>query len=190
MSIEDGSACSGDMYVGVPTIAPVSARLWSVSLNSVALATPKSMIFGVAGRVHLGDHHVAGLEIAVDDPLLVGVLHGLADGDEQLQPSPYRESQAVAVLRDGLSFDELHHEERLAGLGRAAVVDAGNIGVIHQRQRLPLGVEPSQHSARIHPNLDELQCHDPRAPAPSARPGKPCPSPLRRGLRAGCIGRR
>ena len=47
MSIDDGSACSGDMYAGVPTIAPVSARLWSVSLNSVALATPKSMTLGV-----------------------------------------------------------------------------------------------------------------------------------------------
>ena len=29
---------------------------------------------------------VRRLEVAVDDPLLVGVLHGLADLDEQLQP--------------------------------------------------------------------------------------------------------
>ena len=47
MSIDDGSACSGDMYDGVPTIAPVSARLRSVRENSVALATPKSMTLGV-----------------------------------------------------------------------------------------------------------------------------------------------
>ena len=79
MSIDDGSACSGDMYVGVPTIAPVSARLWSVRLNSVALATPKSMTLGVGPAVDLGDHHVGRLEVAVDDPLLVGVLHRLAD---------------------------------------------------------------------------------------------------------------
>ena len=32
------------------------------------------------------DQDVGGLQVAVDDPLLVGVLHGLADGDEQLQP--------------------------------------------------------------------------------------------------------
>ena len=47
MSIDDGSACSGDMYAGVPTIAPTSAKLMSVSFTSVALATPKSMTFGV-----------------------------------------------------------------------------------------------------------------------------------------------
>jgi hypothetical protein len=38
MSIDDGSACSGDMYAGVLTIVPTSARLMSVSLASVALA--------------------------------------------------------------------------------------------------------------------------------------------------------
>ena len=47
MSIDDGSACSGLMYVGVPTMAPVSPRLWSVRLASVALATPKSITLGV-----------------------------------------------------------------------------------------------------------------------------------------------
>ena len=86
MSIDDGSACSGDMYVGVPTIAPVSAKLMSVSFCSVALATPKSMTFGVGAAVDLGDQHVPRLQVAVDDPLLVGVLHRLADRDEQLQP--------------------------------------------------------------------------------------------------------
>ena len=35
------------MYAGVPTIAPVSARLRSVSFCSVALATPKSITLGV-----------------------------------------------------------------------------------------------------------------------------------------------
>ena len=33
-----------------------------------------------------GDQHVGRLEVAVDDPLLVGVLDRLADRDEQLQP--------------------------------------------------------------------------------------------------------
>ena len=48
MSIVVGSACSGDMYVGVPTIAPTSLKLRSVSRCPVALATPKSMTLGVA----------------------------------------------------------------------------------------------------------------------------------------------
>ena len=47
MSIEVGSACSGLMYVGVPTMTPMSAKLISVSFCSVALATPKSITLGV-----------------------------------------------------------------------------------------------------------------------------------------------
>ena len=70
----------------------------------------------------------------MDDPLLVGVLHRLADRHEQLQAGPDREPQAVAVLGDRLPAHQLHHEERLAGLGGAAVVDAGDVGVVHQGQ--------------------------------------------------------
>ncbi len=40
-------ACSGDMYSGVPTIAPKPVtRLASVSCDPAALATPKSITFG------------------------------------------------------------------------------------------------------------------------------------------------
>ena len=54
-----------------------------MSRCEVALATPKSMIFG-AGFVVLGRHQdVRRLEVAMDDPLLVRVLHALADVDEQ-----------------------------------------------------------------------------------------------------------
>ena len=52
----------------------------------MALATPKSMIFGTGLPSCIGDQHVGGLDVAVDDAFLMGVLHGLADGDEQLQP--------------------------------------------------------------------------------------------------------
>ena len=97
----------------------------------------------------------------MDDPLLVGVLHRLADRHEQLQAGPDREPQAVAVLGDRLPAHQLHHEERLAGLGAAAVVHAGDIGVVHQGQCLPLGVEPRQHRARVHPDLDQLERHLP-----------------------------
>ncbi len=149
------------MYVGVPTIAPVSARLWSVSLNLRRLGDPEVDDLRGGPAVHLGDQDVAGLQVAVDDPLLVGVLHRLADGDEQLQPGPDRKPMAVAVLGDRHPAHQLHHEERLAGRGGAAVVDAGDVRVVHQGQRLPLGVEPGQHGTRVHADLDQLQCHLP-----------------------------
>ncbi len=55
---------------------------------------------------------------------------------------------------DRLALDEFHHEERLTGFGRAAVEDAGDVGMVHQGQRLPLGVESSEHRTRVHPDLD------------------------------------
>ena len=52
----------------------------------MALATPKSMTLGTGVAVVSVDQDVRRLEVAVDDPLLMGVLHRLADRDEQLQP--------------------------------------------------------------------------------------------------------
>jgi hypothetical protein len=43
-----------------------------------------------------GHQHVGGLEVAMDDPLLMGVLHRLADSDEQLQPGARRQVCLVA----------------------------------------------------------------------------------------------
>ena len=44
-----------------------------------------------------GDQHVGRLDVAMDDPFLVGMLHRLADGDKQLQPLAEREVMLVAV---------------------------------------------------------------------------------------------
>ena len=93
----------------------------------------------------------------MNNPLLVGVLHGLTDRDEQLQSGPQGKPPLVAVRRDRGALDELHHEERLIGLRGAAVEDAGDVGVIHQGQRLTLGVEPGQDGPRIHTDLDQLE---------------------------------
>ena len=69
----------------------------------------------------------------------------------------YREPFRVAVSRDRHALHQLHHEERLAGIGRASVEDACDVGVIHQRQGLAFGIEASEDRARIHPDLDDLQ---------------------------------
>ena len=64
------------------------------------------------------DHHVAGLEIAVDDALVVGGGEGLgqrrADLDDPLDRHPTLGDEAVKRL----TFDQLHHEEGDLGRGR------------------------------------------------------------------------
>ena len=57
----------------------------------------------------------------------------------------------------GDALDQLHDEIRPAGVGRAGVEYLGDIGVVHQRERLPLGLEPGDHVAGVHPGLDDLE---------------------------------
>ena len=45
--------------------------------------------------VLFGDEHVGGLQVAVDDPALVRVLHRVADAREELEPG--REVEAVLL---------------------------------------------------------------------------------------------
>ena len=52
----------------------------------IALATPKSITFRAGLAVLERDQDVRGLDVAVDDPLLVRALDGLADLDEEPQP--------------------------------------------------------------------------------------------------------
>ena len=80
--------------------------------------------------------HVGGLEVAMDDPLLMGMLHRLADGDEQLQPLAQREVAFIAILGDGDALNQLHHEVGPAGVGGAGVQHLGDVAVVHQGQGL------------------------------------------------------
>ena len=61
-------------------------RLVRQTLALVALAMPKSMILGIGAPSCDGHEDVRGLEVAMDDALLVGVLDGLANLDEQVEP--------------------------------------------------------------------------------------------------------
>ena len=111
----------------------------------MALAMPKSITFGTGLPSCERDEDVRRLEVAVDDPLLVGVLDRLADRHEQLEPLARRELLLVAVLGDRHALDEFHDEVRPAVVGRAGVEDLGDVRVVHQGQRLPLGLEAGEH---------------------------------------------
>ncbi len=92
----------------------------------------------------------------MDDPLLMGVLHRLADGNEQIQPLPRREVVLVAIAGDRHPFDEVHDEVGPAGASCTGVQHAGDVRVVHQGQRLPFGLEAGDNLFRVHAGLDQL----------------------------------
>ena len=63
-------------------------------------------------RVVIPDRHrdIAGLQVAVDDALLMGVFRPFADGDEQRQALRRPEPLALALDRDRFTLHELHSE--------------------------------------------------------------------------------
>ena len=63
----------------------------------------------------------------------------------------------VAIVGERNALDQFHDEEGSAGLGRPGVEDLGDVGVVHQGQGLPLGLEPGQDGLRIHPGLISLR---------------------------------
>jgi hypothetical protein len=104
--------------------------------------------------VYLGHQDVRRLQVAMDDRLLVGVLDALANQNEQLQTLTNGELFLVAVFGDGPAHDILHDEVRPALRCFARIKDVRDRGMIHQGQRLALGVEAGHHFPRVHTSLD------------------------------------
>src|SRR6266478_2805034 len=67
----------------------------------------------------------------------------------------------VAVFRDLDPADEFHDEVWATGLGRPGIKHLGDVGVVHQRQCLPLGFKPGDHAPRVHSRLDDFQSDPP-----------------------------
>jgi len=105
-----------------------------------------------------GNQHIGGLDIAVDNSLLVGMLHGLANLQKQLQPFPNRHLVLIAILGDRHALDQLHDKIRPSTIRLPAIIHLGDIGMIHQSQRLPLRFETCHHLPRIHARFDDLEC--------------------------------
>jgi hypothetical protein len=115
---------------------------------------------------HLGlprgtDQHVPGLEVAVDDPVLVAVLHGLADPQEELDPAAKRWPGLGHVRIEGArAGHELHREVGHALAvqdGRAAGVDLRHGCVLQPAAELDLALETTQRLGRQEPAAHELE---------------------------------
>ena len=125
----------------------------------------------------------------MDHPNIARVLHRLADRAKKLQPLAGREIALVAVVGDGDALDQLHHEIGPTRFGRSGIEHAGDVGVVHKRQGLPLGLEAGDHLFAVHAGLDNLERHaaadrlmllgqidDPEAPLADPPPRSAWPS--------------
>ena len=67
----------------------------------------------------------------------------------------------VAKLCDRHALDVFHHEEGGPLLRDPAIQHLGDVGMIHDGQRLPLSLETQQHLTAVHTLLNELDRHAP-----------------------------
>ena len=114
---------------------------------------PKSSSFGTPSGGH---QDVAGLEVAVDDQVLVGEVDGRADLPEELQALAHRQLPVVAVLVDRPPLDVLHDEVGAAVLGGAAVEQLGDVRMVEVGEDLALGAEAADDLVGVHAAPDEL----------------------------------
>ena len=89
----------------------------------------------------VGYENVGGFQIAVNDQVLMRILHCIANLYEQLDALVDRQKVAVAILVDARPADVLHDEVGRAVVVLAAVQQAGNVAMVEVGQDLPLAPE-------------------------------------------------
>ena len=93
----------------------------------------------------------------MDEALLVRMLDGPANLNEQVQALASIEMVLVAVVGDLDAAHEFHDKIRAAGLGGTGIEHAGDIGMIHQGERLTFSLKAGDNAFGIHAQLDDLE---------------------------------
>lgn len=104
--------------------------------------------------------NVTGLEVAMDYPLLMRVVHCLACLDHQSGPTARVELAGCGIFQQWQSTDQLHGEIWLrpqAGLGSACFVNAGDSWMLQTAEYLGFLREPPQQLRTRQCRLNDLQ---------------------------------
>ncbi len=106
----------------------------------------------------LGHQDVGGLDVTMDDASAVGVGDGVANLGEKIEAGGQIQREAIAVGDERFARHMLHDEVGPARGGGAGVVNAGDVWMVHQRQRLTFEREARHHLLGVHTEADDLEC--------------------------------
>ena len=112
--------------------------------------------FRLSGFLH---KDVGRLQVAVDDPLIVRVLHRVAHPRHETHAGSEVEAAAAGKLVQRQPVDKLHREIRLAVVGEAGLVDLRDARVMQPAQDLGLVGEPLDDGGRGEAAADDLEGH-------------------------------
>jgi hypothetical protein len=112
---------------------------------------------GYGDAVAEGHQHVRRFNIAVDDALLMGVLDGLADLDEEVDAFAGAEVILVAEVGNPNASDQFHDKVGTTGGSGSGIEDPGDAGMIHHGEGLTLDLETGEQFPGIHAELDQFQ---------------------------------
>ena len=112
-------------------------------------------------RCHRRHNDVGRLEIAMNDAARVRMLYAVAHRDEEPDAIVDRHARSVAVVDDRRTVDVLHCKVGTAMLSHARVVHMGNIHMLHERERLLLGLKSSDRPRTVNARLEHLERNKP-----------------------------
>ena len=85
------------------------------------------------------EQDVGRLDVAVDQPLAVGVVQRLGDGGDESRRLQEREARLLQSAGQVAAVDELGHDEAQAVVGAADVVDGDDVRVVQAGEDAGLG---------------------------------------------------
>ena len=121
---------------------------------------------GLAGQI---DQDVAGFKVAMNDPLVMGVLQRVAHERNKLQPRRRVQTASANVFVQGHAIDEFHGEERPALFVQPRLMDLGDSHMLEPAQNLSFMVKPLDKLGETSPGRITLRATVRRGLSCSAR---------------------
>ena len=123
----------------------------------MALAIPKSITLGTGSPSCIVTRILEGLRSRWMIPFWCACCTAWQTCTISRQPLGDGQAVVVASSRDRVAAHQFHDEIRPAGRRGAGVEHLGEVGVLHHRERLPLGRESRHHFLGVHAEPHDLE---------------------------------